>query len=148
MDYPKMHERGFNFSCRLIDEFRSQKPADDVERRIWWQLLDSGFSIGSNASESDDAESGADFIHKFLVSLKEGRETLYWLRLLAYATRNDGPRTTRVRRLYGECDEIVSVLVSSIKTKKARERQTRQQKTQNKKRPNAPAREFWFTVPE
>jgi four helix bundle protein len=86
MGHKKMSERGYEFACRLIDGFRAQKPADDAERRIWWQLLDSGYSIGSNASESDDGESGRDFIHKFAVSLKEGRETLYWLRLLAYAS--------------------------------------------------------------
>jgi four helix bundle protein len=150
MDYPKMHERGYEFSCRLIDEFRSQAPADDAERHIWWQLFDAGYSIGANASESDDAESGQDFIHKFLISLKEARETLYWLRLLAYATRKDVARTTRVRRLYEEGDEITAVLVSSIRTKKARERQkTADRKAEKKTRPAARAtKEFWFNVPD
>jgi four helix bundle protein len=86
MEHKKTSERGFEFACALIDEFRRRKPTDDAERQIWWQLLDSGPSIGANASESGGAESGRDFAHKFHISLKEGRETLFWLRLLRYAS--------------------------------------------------------------
>ena len=120
MTLKKTSERGFEFSCRLIDEFRVRKPADDAERQIWWQLLDAGFSIGANASESGAAETDADFIHKFQVALKEARESLYWLRLLAYASPD---RVERVRSLYRQCDEIVAILVTSINTKRANRHQ-------------------------
>lgn len=46
------------------------------------QLLKSGTSVGANAEEAQEAESTADFIHKFSISNKECRETHYWLRLL------------------------------------------------------------------
>lgn len=45
------------------------------------QLQRSGTSIGSNAREAQNAESKADFIHKFKVSAKEADETEYWLLL-------------------------------------------------------------------
>ena len=150
MEHKKTSERGFEFACRLIDEFRSQKPADDAERHIWWQLFDAGYSIGANTSESHDAESGIDFIHKFLVALKEGRETLFWLRLLAYASRHDAKRVTRVRALYKDCDQIVAILVSSIKTKKRREQQKAAQRKNatTGRRTKQAKTEFWFDVPD
>ena len=46
------------------------------------QLIRSGTSIGANIEEAQDAESTADFIHKMNISLKEARETNYWLKIL------------------------------------------------------------------
>ncbi len=45
------------------------------------QLQRSGTSIGANAREAQNAESKADFIHKFKVAAKEADETEYWLLL-------------------------------------------------------------------
>lgn len=45
------------------------------------QLLKSGTSIGANVREAQNAESKADFIHKFKVAAKEVDETEYWLLL-------------------------------------------------------------------
>lgn len=47
------------------------------------QLLKSGTSIGANIREAQNAESKADFIHKFKIAAKEIEETLYWLELCA-----------------------------------------------------------------
>jgi len=41
------------------------------------QLLKSGTSIGANIREAQNAESKADFIHKFKISAKEIEETTY-----------------------------------------------------------------------
>lgn len=113
--YKRTSERGFEFACALIDEFRVRRPADDAERRIWWQLLDSGPSIGANTTESGGAQSNRDFVAKFHVALKEGRETLFWLRLLKYASPD---RAARVDVLMNQCDEIVRIVVASLKTAK------------------------------
>jgi four helix bundle protein len=43
------------------------------------QLLKSGTSIGANIREAQNAESKADFIHKFKIATKE--RTYYWLAL-------------------------------------------------------------------
>ncbi len=45
------------------------------------QLLKSGTSAGANTREVQDAESRADFIHKFKIAAKEADETEYWLLL-------------------------------------------------------------------
>ena len=46
------------------------------------QILRSGTSIGANVHEALSSESKKDFVHKLGISLKETRETSYWLRLL------------------------------------------------------------------
>ncbi|MEQ3689923.1 MAG: four helix bundle protein [Flavobacterium sp.] len=49
------------------------------------QLLKSGTSIGANIREAQNAESKADFIHKFKISAKEIEETIYWLELCKFS---------------------------------------------------------------
>src|SRR5436853_2390628 len=56
-----------------------------VGRRIGDQLLRSGTSVGANYEEARGAQSSADFIHKLQLSLKELRESHYWLLLLSRA---------------------------------------------------------------
>jgi four helix bundle protein len=49
------------------------------------QLLKSGTSIGANVREAQNAESKADFVHKFKIAAKEIEETFYWLELCKYS---------------------------------------------------------------
>ena len=114
--YKKTSERAFEFSCALIDEFRRKRPADDAERLIWRELLRAGTSVGANTAESDGAQSDSDFITKFQIALKEGKESFFWLRLLKHASADRG---TRVDVLTRECGEIVAILVASLRTAKA-----------------------------
>lgn len=46
------------------------------------QLLRSGTSIGANIREAIDGQSKKDFLAKMNISLKEARETEYWIELL------------------------------------------------------------------
>ena len=73
----------FDFSL-LIIEFceRLESTKKFIVAR---QLLKSGTSIGANAMEAQNAESTADFIHKFKIAAKEGEETEYWLLLCEYS---------------------------------------------------------------
>jgi four helix bundle protein len=43
------------------------------------QIFRSGTSIGANIREAQNAESKADFIHKFKIAAKEADEVKYWL---------------------------------------------------------------------
>ncbi|SRR5258708_30874446 len=69
----------FEYSVKVIEysELLESKRRFTVAK----QLLRSGTSIGANAWEAQDAESKADFIHKFKISAKEVNETKYWLLL-------------------------------------------------------------------
>jgi four helix bundle protein len=118
-EYKKMSERAFEFGCHLVDEFRRGSIVDDAERLIWRELLKAGTSVGANTSESTGAHSDSDFIAKFQIALKEGKEALFWLQLLKHARPDRGAPVDALRR---ECDEIVSILVASLRTAKANAR--------------------------
>ncbi len=78
------------------------------------QLLRSITSIGANIHEAYDAESKKDFIHKLSISLKESKETDYWIRLL-----NDTDLVTiEFEELKEKLNSITALLVSTIKTSK------------------------------
>ena len=50
------------------------------------KLLDAGTSIGANIEEGRAGQTKPDFIAKNLISLKESRETRFWLRVIAMLT--------------------------------------------------------------
>lgn len=77
------------------------------------QLLKSATSIGAQVREAQNAESKADFIHKFKIAAKEADETEYWLELI-----NEGYNKTEAKLLLlqaGEIKKIVSKIIISSK---------------------------------
>ena len=107
--------RTFNFAVRIIKlaRFLDKKPG--VPRTLANQLLRAGTSIGANVEEAQGSQSRADFVSKMSIALKEGRETLYWLRLLQAAELCSENQLTE---LATEANEIVSILVAIVtKTK-------------------------------
>lgn len=79
------------------------------------QLLRSGTSIGANVNEAISAQSKRDFVHKLGISLKEARETVYWLRLLK---DSDYIPEEIFVQLFTLCDEIIKILTKIILTTK------------------------------
>ena len=79
------------------------------------QLLRCGTSVGANISEAQSAESRSDFIHKLSVSLKEARETSFWLRLM-FDTNYISDK--HFNDLYGQTDAVIRMLTKSILTMK------------------------------
>ena len=76
------------------------------------QLLRSGTSIGANNAEATNAISKADFKSKSFIALKEARESLYWIDLLH---RNGYLDDKQQASLYGDCEELVKILVTRCK---------------------------------
>ena len=79
------------------------------------QVLRSGTAIGALVRESEFAQSGADFINKLSVALKEANETDYWLCLLQDSGYIDEQAFTSME---DDCGELIALLISSIKTVK------------------------------
>ena len=46
------------------------------------QLLDAGTSLGANLEEATGGQTKPDFIAKVCISLKEARESVFWLRVI------------------------------------------------------------------
>lgn len=76
-----IHERIFNFIVRVIN-FLNKLPKTPTNLIFINQITRSVTSMGANDQEADGALTRKDFIHGFTVVRKEGKETVYWLRLI------------------------------------------------------------------
>jgi len=79
------------------------------------QLLKSGTSIGANIREAQNAESKADFIHKFKIAAKEIEETIYWLELCKYS--ENYPNTDELIEQINNISRIVNKIIITSKQK-------------------------------
>lgn len=82
------------------------------------QVLRSGTSIGANIAEAFYAQSEADFIAKLYISRKEAGETLYWIDLLKESSYLSDDVAISISI---DCDELLKLLTSSIKTMKRKQ---------------------------
>jgi four helix bundle protein len=78
------------------------------------QLLRSATSIGANSFEAQNAESKADFIHKFKIAAKEAEETQYWL--LICQNSNGYPDTKELLEKLNEINKIIGSILKSSKS--------------------------------
>jgi four helix bundle protein len=78
------------------------------------QLLKCGTSIGANVHEAQNAESKADFIHKFKVAAKEVEEAKYWL-ILCESSKTY-PSCGKLTSSLMEIDKIITKIISTSKT--------------------------------
>jgi|SRR6266702_2416605 len=106
-DDSDVYERAFQFAHRVLKMDQTLSKNRRVNRNALNQLVDAATSVGSNLQEAKGAHSRADFHAKVLISLKEARESHYWLRLLS----SSGIVTpSRLASLVQEASEIVAIL--------------------------------------
>jgi four helix bundle protein len=110
-------DRSFQFAVRIV-KLAIYLKKEKKEYTLSQQILRSGTSIGANITEAQDAQSKKDFISKCYIALKEARETDYWIRLLIETDYL--PKThQKVISIQKELDEIISMLISILKTSKS-----------------------------
>jgi four helix bundle protein len=112
MDPEGMKARTRAFALRVIRLAESfpNKPTANVIRN---QILRSGTSVGANYRAACRAKSKADFISKMGTVEEEADETVYWIELSIDA----GIVTARrVHGLLDEAQQILSIVVASVKT--------------------------------
>ena len=109
-----IQKKSIDFAVRIVRlaRYLQTEKTDFVISR---QILRSGTSIGANVREAQYAQSPADFVAKLSIALKEGAETQYWIEILQ---RTELVTVTRMKRLKADCDELVGMLVQSIKASK------------------------------
>jgi four helix bundle protein len=107
-----INERTFQFACRVIRLHRCMTSRRGTDRALAGQLLRSATSIGSNLEEAKAGQSRADFVSKVRISLKEARESHYWLRL--FEATGLVP-FARINPLVREANEIVAILTTIVK---------------------------------
>lgn len=99
-------KRTFNFGVDCLKYLRKLEtnPENNLVR---FQLGKSCTSIGANYEESQAGSSKADFINKVKISLREARESNYWLRILKELTEN---KDIQLEILIQESKEIKNIL--------------------------------------
>lgn len=109
-------EKSFAFALRVV---KLAKFLQDEKREfvLSKQVLRSGTSIGALVREAEHAQSKADFINKMSIALKEANETGYWIDLLH---QSDYITQDSYDSIYPDIQELIKLLVSIVKTSKAR----------------------------
>jgi four helix bundle protein len=74
-------KKAYAFALEIIKPYK-YLTTDKKEYILSKQILRAGTSIEANVNEAVSGQSKRDFIHKLSISLKEARETSYWLNLL------------------------------------------------------------------
>ncbi len=91
-------------------------PKSRISNVITNQILRSSTSVGANYRAVIRAKSDKDFIHKLKICEEESDETTYWLELIEESGLLRNENTVKLRK---EADELTSIFVASINTKKA-----------------------------
>jgi four helix bundle protein len=112
MTKQELLQRTKSYALRVIKVVQAL-PRDDVAYVLGKQLLRSGTSVGANYRAACRARSAADFIGKLKIVEEESDESLYWMELLVESSVLPQRRLAALMR---EGDEIVSIVVASIKT--------------------------------
>jgi len=95
--------------CRLSERL----PPTALGKHVALQMIRSSTSPFANYGEVQGAESRRDFIHKLGICLKELRETRTWLKFMGEMNLcAEEPLRGAAR----ECDELLAIIASSIRT--------------------------------
>lgn len=100
-------KRLFDFAVRVIKYCRTFPRLKEYDI-IKYQLVKSSTSSGSNYEEAQGAISKPDFINKINISLKEMRESNYWLRIIREISELDNELILLIK----ESEELKNILGS------------------------------------
>jgi four helix bundle protein len=99
---------------KLVDELPNKPSAWEISR----QIIRSSTSVGANYRASCRAKSTPDFINKLKIVEEEADETMYWLEILEESKLINSERIEPIKK---ETDEILSIIVASLKTLREKE---------------------------
>ena len=112
MDPHELRVRTRQFALRIF-RLAESLPETPTARVIRNQMLRSGSSVGANYRAACRAKSKPDFISKLGTVEEETDETIYWIELLI----DTGiVKPNRIADLLDEADQILSIVIASIKT--------------------------------
>lgn len=108
-----LKNKSYSFAIRIVKlaQFLQQNKEFVMSK----QILKSGTSIGALVREAEFAQSKLDFINKLSIALKEANETTYWLSLLNDTNYIEEKLFDSLQK---DCKELISILVSIVKTTK------------------------------
>ena len=116
MNEVQLKKRTREFAKNVIQLCRNL-PTNREGRLIGNQLFRSGTSVAANYRAACRGRSKAEFVSKLAIVEEEADETMFWLELIKEMEISKDPL---VDDLINESDEIVAIMVSSIRTTKKR----------------------------
>jgi four helix bundle protein len=115
-----IRNRAFAYALRAIKLYQAlQEQKNGAGWILGRQYLRSATSIGANIGEAQSGESRADFIHKYGITQKEAKESLYWLRLLGESGILPTNRLASVTRETEELFAVITAIIVNTKRKGA-----------------------------
>jgi len=114
MTQQEMKARTKRFALRVI-KLVDSLPDARSSGVIGKQLLRSGTSVGANYRSACRAKSTADFVFKLSIVEEEADESVYWMELLVESSL---VKAASLAALIDEANQLVAIVVSSIKTLK------------------------------
>jgi len=102
--------KSFQFSIEIIKLYK--KLTEQKEFILSKQLLRSWTSIWANIEEAISGQSKKDFLSKIFISLKEARETKYWLRLI----QETNIYADNIKNYLKDIESIINILTKITKT--------------------------------
>ena len=114
MDQIEMKRRTKEFAKEIIILYR-KLPNNREGRLIGDQIFRSGTSVAANYRSACRSRSKAEFISKLSIVEEEADETLFWLEII---NEMKILRYDKLEALMIENDEILAIVVASIKTAK------------------------------
>lgn len=119
MDEAAFKARTKQLALRVI-RMVATLPKDEAADVMGRQILRSATAVGANYRAACRAKSTADMIAKLSIVEEEADETLYWLELFVESGLIS---ESLLSSLMQETNEIVAMVVSSIKTLRQNQRQ-------------------------
>lgn len=110
-----LSQRLLSFAVRTV-RMTDALPKTQAGRTTALQVLRSATSAGANYEEARGAESHNDFRHKLGITLKELKETRFWLRLAAEVPLIRPP--SKLDSLLAEVEELAAIVGKSVSTAK------------------------------
>jgi len=110
-----IYERALNLAIRvakLIDCL----PRTTASIEYGSQVISSSGSIGANLEEANGTATKKDFLNKLVISRKEARETVHWLRLIkGVGLAHKEELKKELEWLIGESKELVLIISAIIR---------------------------------
>jgi four helix bundle protein len=113
-----LRDRTKAFALRVIRLYTAL-PKNELARIVGRQVVRSGTSPGAHCREAFRGRSDAELVSKLETALQELDETIYWLELLI---ESGIVPSQRLETLITEANELIAIIVTSVKTVKKRRR--------------------------
>jgi four helix bundle protein len=105
-----IHSRIYNFVIKVLLLIK-KLPKSAENAVVIYQITKSVTSMGANDREADGTITCSDFIHKYSIVRKEGKETEYWLSIIRDTHQQ---LKTEIDELITECIEIIKIVTKII----------------------------------